>query len=190
MSTLVFVLITLLFCAPVNHAEVLASGWVPNALLRQGQVSLVSREDGTRIEVLLNSRFMDRVVNRIIEKEQRNWPANQPDAMAYIKTTSESRRQAREHEGVEVLQIVFSLMPAPGLIIWRTGSAQSDAGDRWHLHSPVEIARIEPSREYLIRNAALILADSLGFDEREIREMLAARLDSTDRQFFPEVIDD
>jgi len=190
MSKIVFALTTLLLSAPVNHAEVLASGWVPNALLRQGQVSLVSREDGTRVEVLLNSRFMDRVVNRIIGKEQNNWPANQPDAMAYIKATIGSRKQLQEHDGVEVLQIVFSLMPAPGLITWRTGSVRADAEDRWHLQSPVEIARIEPSREYLIRNAVLILADSLGFDERKVREMLAERLDSADLQFVPEVIDD
>jgi len=155
----------LLLSAVPSDAEVVRAGWVPNRLMPQGQVQLVRQTNGAAIVVLLDTRFLDRVVHAIIEKEQRNWPADHPDARAYIAGLLDARDAVRREtggRGRESLMIAFVLDPADGRVEWSTGPVERD--DRHLLAMPErrQLLVKRPSRTYLDRNAALILADSFG----------------------------
>lgn len=161
--------ILFLLAAPAL-AESVAHGWIPSRLLRQGQVQLMEQDDGLRLEILLLTRFMDRVVNTIIEKEEGNWSPGHPDAAAYIRLLKEARDDVRTESGPEAMRIVFTLLPEPGDVTWYTGAVDTES-DIWRMTGPRLLARHEASREYLLRNAALIIEDSLGIDPSTIKAL-------------------
>jgi hypothetical protein len=164
--------ILLLFAAPVL-AEPVAHGWIPSRLLRQGHVQLMEQDEGLQLEILLHTRFMDRVVNTIVEKEQGNWPDDHPYAAAYIRLLKEARVLVRSDDGRESMRIVFSLLPEPGEVSWYGGEVD-DEPEIWRMSEPRLLARHEASRDYLLRNAALIIEDSLGIDPATIPQLPVA----------------
>ena len=161
------------------QAELLTSAWVPNSLLPQGQVQWIEDADGMRVQVLLHSRFMDRVVSSIIEKETRNWATNHPDAAGYIQGLNEARQHVQTQtkgRGRESLAIVFSLTPLPGHISWLTGDIKKNASGLLVLENPSLLTSRQPSRTYLVRNAVLVVEDSTGMERGSIMEKLRTRL--------------
>lgn len=163
-------LVILMMLASPVLAEPIAHGWIPSRLLKQGHVQLVENDDGLQLEILLHTRFMDRVVNAIVEKEQGNWPGENPDASAYIRCLKQVREDVRAESGPESMRIVFSLLPEPGDVAWYGGDVDTDA-EIWRMPEPNLLVRHQVSREYLLRNAALIIEDSLGVDPTTIAEL-------------------
>lgn len=160
--------IVMLLASPVS-AEPIAHGWIPSRLLKQGHVQLVENDEGLQLEILLHTRFMDRVVKAIIEKELGNWSAGNPDASAYIQRLKQVREDVRAESGPESMRIVFSLLPEPGEVVWYGGDVDTDA-EIWRMPQPHLLARYQFSRDYLLRNAALIVEDSLGVDPSSLAE--------------------
>lgn len=160
----------LILLATPALAEPVAHGWIPSRLLRQGHVQLVEQDDGLQLEILLHTRFMDRVVNTIIEKERGNWAPDHPDAVAYVRLLKQARDEVRTESGPEAMRIVFALLPEPGDVAWYAGDVDTEA-DIWRMPEPRLLARHEASRDYLLRNAALIIEDSLGLDPAAINAL-------------------
>lgn len=158
------------------RAETLAHGWVPSAWVPQGQVQLVEDPEGLRVEILLHSRFMDRIVKSIAEKEQGNWPAGHEDAEAYLRHLREAQRGLDEKRGKSAMKITWVLKPAPGHVTWHTGEVRHDSEGNLAMESPRLLGSFEPSRDYLVRNAALILEDSLKLTPSEVEKLLRDRL--------------
>ncbi len=166
-------LVILLLLSMPALAEPVVHGWIPSRMLRQGHVQLVDENESLQLEILLHTRFMDRVVNTIVEKEQGNWPDDHPDAVAYIRLLKEARELVRSDDGRESMRIVFSLLPEPGGVSWYGGEVD-DEPEIWRMSEPRLLARHEASRDYLLRNAALIIEDSLGIDPATIPQLPVA----------------
>ena len=167
------IVISFLLSAAPAMAETVVHGWIPSRILRQGQVQLVDENERVQLEVLLHSRFMDRVVNTIVEKEKKNWGNDHADAASYIEQLKRARESVRIPDGPESLMIVFSLRPAPGEIAWYTGEVDHQP-EAWRMKEPRLLARLEASRDYVMRNAGLILEDSLGVDPSTIKQLQEA----------------
>lgn len=166
----------LLSSAIPSVAEVVRSGWVPNRLMPQGQVQLVRQTNGTAIVVLLDSRFLDRVVAAIVEKEQRNWPSDHPDARAYIEGLKAAREAVRREtggRGRETLKIAFELDPDDGRIEWSTGAVERNEQHLLAMPESRILLAHRPARDYLDRNAVLILMDSFGLTDSAAATLLA-----------------
>lgn len=169
-------LLAFVLSGPFVAAEVVRMEWVPNRMLPQGQVQVLREDPVVSVLVVLDTRFLDRVVSAIIEKEQRNWPADHPDAQAYIATLREAREDVRRESGGhgrEALAIAFILDPAGGRVEWSTGPVFHTEQGHATLRQPRLLRRVYPSAAYLERNAALILEDSFGIPAEEARAWLA-----------------
>jgi hypothetical protein len=74
--------------------------FVPNAMLRQGEVRVVETPGSICLQTLLYTRFPDRVLSAICAKERKNWPegsACHEDALAYcrvLRSLPQERRGA------------------------------------------------------------------------------------------------
>jgi len=182
------------FLLSTARADVLASGWVPSSFMPQGQVQLVSDDDGLQVRVLLHSRFMDRVVQSIIEKESANWPADDENAVTYIRLLREARQTVHKKsggKGRESLIVTFVLNPKPGNVAWSTGNIDKNKKTgSLSVSNATVIAGFQPSRDYLIRNAALIIEDSIGMKRKDVRSLLAEHLDGDDLEILKGMSDD
>jgi hypothetical protein len=157
------------------RAEVLASGWIPASILPQGQVCLLAAPGGWRLDVVLHTRFLDRAVRSIVEKETANWPKDHPDASAYLEGLALARAEVKQQSGGrgrEVLKISLILTPETRTVEWSTGDVGESEG-HWIVKNPTVLRSFEPSRDYLLRNAGLILQDSLRISEDAARDLVA-----------------
>ena len=163
------------------HAEVLASGWVPNSFLPQGQVQLVSEENRMSVRVLLHTRFLDRVVHGIANKEKANWQGDH-DAVTYIHLLQLARsdvKAATGGRGKETMMISFVIQEGGGNVEWATGKVTEENGTL--VMDEARILRtFSPSPGYLLTNAVLILEDSLGMSRDKAHELLAAHISNND----------
>lgn len=168
---------TLALC---SDADVVRSGWIPNRMIPQGQVQVVRAENGFRVDILLHTRHMDRVVKAIIEKETGNWPTNHPDAIAYMEMITLAREDIRkispDHEK-ETLMISFRLNQHESLVVWATGTIEKTKDNHLFMPDPTITRSWMASRSYLRTNAELILEDSLGMSRDEARHLLAELCD-------------
>jgi hypothetical protein len=170
-----FVVFFAIFTAGAR-AELLSAAWIPTSIFPQGRVRAIARDDGLTLEVLLHSRYLDRLVQAIIEKENANWPEDHPDATAYIEGVLRARAEVKKltgGRGRETLRISFILQPKGGVIEWTTGALRESRGE-WILDTPRPLHTLTPSRAYLVRNAALILQDSLRYSEKDARALVGA----------------
>lgn len=147
------------------------AGWIPSRMLRQGHVQGVKDHHGTRLEILLHSRFMDRVINSIISKEQTNWGLDHPDASAYLETLKAVRERIRQPEGRESMLIVWDLADEAGEVRWYGGTVDENVSP-WRMTEPLLLTNLNVAHAYLLRNAALILEDSLDLSPEAIADFL------------------
>lgn len=161
-------------------AEVLRAGWVPNRLIPQGQVQLHGTGSVSSIQVVLHTRFLDRVVKAIAEKESANWPAEHPDARSYIDHLHAARAELKRDtggDGKEAMVIDFQLEADRPVVAWSTGKVEEDAHGHLVLREAKPLIRWEPSPEYLARNAELILEDTFGISRAQAQAWLRGRFD-------------
>lgn len=161
---------------PAARADLVSAAWIPTSVFPQGRVRAITRDDGLTLEVLLHSRYLDRLVHAIIQKEQANWPEDHPDAASYIEGVRRARAEVKKltgGRGRETLRISFILQPKGGVIEWATGPLRESRGE-WILENPRPLHAFTPTRAYLLRNAALILQDSLRYSEDDAWALVGA----------------
>lgn len=136
-------------------------------------------DESCRVQVFLHSRFLDRVVNAIKEKEVRNWTQQHPDAATYIRKLSDARSAVRvidKGKSRESLVIVFLIDSEAADVSWYSGDISKNANGRLEQTNAALIDRWMPPRAYVIRNAALILEDSAGISRRDFIAKIDALL--------------
>lgn len=156
------VLILVLLSAAVR-GELVETAPLPNRWMPQGEFRLYSEPHETRIEIVLHTRFLDRVLNAIAEKEKANWGPDHPEARQYLELLANARQRLEPvaRFGARAsLVIEFSDASTGGVI--RISSARvTEVDGHLQVEQPVELASFAPSQAYLRRNMALILADRL-----------------------------
>ena len=163
-----------------SNDTVLNRAFVPSAEKRHGEVRLVRRDDGLVVQTLLYSKLLKRVVARIRQKEERNWPAERDghqDSLGYIDAIENAQLEiAERYRGSTIdedrrqsMLIEFIYQPDAAVVaIYAPGVEETDDGLRITGKQPISI--IEPSRHYVFDNMKLIVADSLEIpdDETEV----------------------
>jgi len=161
-------------------AEILRTAWIPNRWMSQGQVHVVREGGVVNVHVLLHTRFLDRVVSAIAEKESAHWPEDHPDTAAYIATLhlarADLKAQTRGYRQ-EALKIAFRLGVDEQRIVWSTGTMTTGPDDRWVLQHAYPLRTLTPGHDYLVRNAALILADNFAITLEDAQRWLAGNVD-------------
>lgn len=156
------------------------TAWVPNRWLPQGEVRFLPGDGEARIEVVLHTRHLDRVLRAIADKERANWGDDHPDARRYLQFLDEAKAALRARAGEagrETLILAFSLDGGGGRISGRTGTVeQRDGTPALEVGESAELTGYTPSPAYLARNAMLILEDSLGMSREEALNALTASL--------------
>ncbi len=171
----------LLALAATAGAEISRVAWIPNRWMPQGQVQVVREDDGVNVHVLLHTRFLDRVVHAITAKESAHWPAEHPDAAAYIATLHLARADLKAQtggRGQEALKIAFRLGSDEPQIVWSTGTMTTGPDDRLVLQNARPLRTLTPTRDYLVQNAALILADNFAITIEDAQRWLAGDVDA------------
>lgn len=160
------------------HAEVLARAWVPNGVVPQGEVRLVSRNGEAVVQTVLHTRFERRVERTISGKEQQNWD-DHADALAYISTLKEAvgeyvRRKAASAEAV-ALVIDYVAGPETARVDFSFSRVRREKNGL-RVSSAVVWQGLALSTDYVRRNQELILADAFGDGAKKaIRELHSIR---------------
>lgn len=158
-------LLAFLSLSGLAFGELRATALLPNRWMPQGEMRLMAEPDETRVEVVLHTRFLDRVLRAIAEKETENWGTHNADAQRYLAALADARQRVKSvpHEGAhESLLIEFVEASTGGVV--RLSAARVTATDgqpRFRVESPTLLTAFAPTPEYLRRNMAMILADRL-----------------------------
>lgn len=172
MKIAVHVLLLAFAAVPLRAAPTL-SAWLPNRWLPQGEMRLYAHETEPRIEIVLHTRHLDRVLKAIEEKERGNWGAH-PEATRYLQALRAARagRALLRSGGKENLIIEFIGGPDRE-IRFHTAEVESAAGSPGlRVRNAVRLSSYQPEASYLLRNMALILVDRLGVSIEEAEKKL------------------
>lgn len=159
--------------AGLARAEPVVTAPIPNRWMPQGEMRLFNGAGEARIEVLLHTRFLDRVLRAIAEKETENW-GEHPDAQRYLAALSAARTSElvrTRGAARETLLIEFVDARTSGAV--RVSAATvTDASPHMRVEGARVLAAFDPDPGYLRRNMALILTDQLGLTPEEAVERL------------------
>jgi hypothetical protein len=161
--------------------EVVARSYVPSPERRVGEVRLIRRGDANVVQTLLYTKLLRRVVGEIRQKELDNWPEGpgRADALGYIEALAAAQKQvwgrllASEpvRDRRQKLWIEFVLTPDASLVA--IGSFEMDESDgELRVLRRELLARLEPSRDYVLRNMRLIAADAFHAEGDALRSLL------------------
>lgn len=95
---------SLLITLSANGASIAEADWslrafIPNSLVRQGEVRVVETSESVVVQTLLYTRFPDRVLSTICAKEEKSWPpgsACHEDAKEYCRVLKSLPRESRD----------------------------------------------------------------------------------------------
>jgi hypothetical protein len=152
----------------VATAELALTSWVPNRWLPQGELRLYTEAAGPRIEIVLHTRHLDRVLRAIEQKERANW-GDHPEAARYLAALARARAaRTLVKDGARENFVIEFQGGAEGGIRFLTATIETTSGaPGLRMSQPVLIASYNPAADYLHRNMALILADRLGIPLEE-----------------------
>lgn len=155
---------------------VVARAAVPNPWFPQGEVRLVEQDGAVVVQTVLRTRFEQRVMRYILEKEDVHWP-NHPDAEAYAQALRRAveeydrRRAGTEDdlglviefsEDADATEVRFRFAP-----VRRTEAGLSiDPAPTW--------IRLDLSHGYVRKNQELILEDAFKDRADEVLDSLHA----------------
>jgi hypothetical protein len=156
-----------LACARASAAEeetILARAWVPNALLRQGEVRLVRHGDEVVVQSVLHTAYARRAREHIAGKERLHWPGS-ADAASYMKSLDEAiaayeaaRASSKESRG---LAIEFRTGPGGARVDFRL-PVVSHGRDGLRVEPSTAWRTLDLSPVYVEKNQELILEDTFG----------------------------
>lgn len=158
----------------IATAELALASWVPNRWLPQGELRLYNEAAGPRIEIILHTRFLDRVIRTIEQKERANW-GNHPEASRYLTALAKARRDpALQRTDARENLVIELIGSTEGQVRFLTAAVATGSGTPGlRLEKPDLLASYTPDPTYLRANMARILMDQLGLS----REEAAKRLD-------------
>ncbi|GIW45259.1 MAG: hypothetical protein KatS3mg077_2541 [Candidatus Binatia bacterium] len=151
-----------------------------------GEVRLLTRQDHTILEVLLQAVPMRRVVAEIRKKEESNWPPTRsgaPSSQRYVAALEKIQRQlwqqrarsARGPNPPQRLRITFVAAPDGSWVTLGSFEARGEPPSLEVLETtPIERLDLEPY--YVHENIRLILADTCGLDLGKVENLLASTL--------------
>ena len=170
--------------APPDGARdnVVLGAFVPSRVMPQGEVRLIRRGAAVVMQTVLHTRFLERVVAEIRNKELASWPrdrAGHEDALRYIDAVLEARDRIRERAGKrgnggdrrQAMLIEFVLSGNASIVELSEPEVERVDG---HLRivSRRPIAVLELSRAYVRGDIYEIARDALGLGEKESRDLL------------------
>lgn len=144
---------------------------VPDANRRVGVVRLLSRGNAVVVQTLLDSRLLARAVAEIRAKEKRAWGDADAASTAYLAAlesalaTVESR--PADDERRRRLLIEFAADDRASVVLVGT-FASFDDRTMAHPRSREVLARLEPPREWTLREVRLVVADAFDVPEAEV----------------------
>ncbi len=148
---------------------------IPNALLRQGEVRVFEDGDRVWIQTVLHTRFPERVIRAICEKEARNWPPEREgnrDSRAYCEALRAWMPELAAGPGPAQWTIEFSAGPAGAALRL---SAPGEGGGERGIERPAPAV----SATYIRGNMTAILQDQFGQGrDRETAMRLIRRLET------------
>mgnify|MGYP005859514091 CR=1 FL=1 len=158
----------------VATAELALASWVPNRWLPQGELRLYNEAAGPRIEIVLHTRFLDRVIRTIEQKERANW-GNHPEAGRYLAALAQARRDpALMRTDTRENFVIEFIGSAEGQVRFLTAAVATGSGTPGlRLEKPAPLASYTPDPTYLRENMARILMDQLGLSREEAAKRLA-----------------
>lgn len=161
-------------------AELIAAAPLPNRWMPQGEMRLQTTTNEARIEVVLHTRFLDRVLRAITDKEKANWGADNSDAQRYVTALADARAQLKtRHQTGPYENLVIEFVAATTGTVVRLSSANVTSANetpRLRIEGVAPLTSFAPSPEYVRRNMALILADRLDLTPEQAEEQLQAHL--------------
>lgn len=137
-----------LLAFPVFGDSVLYRTRVPNAIIPQGEVQLVVRDRKTIVRSVIQTRFPEKVLAKIIKSEKRNWP-DHPEMKTYIAALKKAFDEYAKRDRETALIIDFIAGP---------DGAQVDI----NLPSATIWCSLPLSEKYVQKNQEYILADAFG----------------------------
>ena len=162
-----------LLCGPAG-AEVLARAWVPNAVLPQGEVRLLSLDGEVVVQSVLRTRFEGRVESHIAGNERRNW-GDHADAAAYVAALEEAfreyKRRTSSAPGALALVIDFASGPDAQRVDFRFAPVSKNK-EGLQVGPAPSWRTLSLSAEYIMKNQERILADAMGDRADEARRTL------------------
>ncbi len=157
----------------------LLRAFVPNSVLRQGEVRVVETPESVVVQTLLYTRFPDRVLSSICAKEEKNWPvgsACREDAMAYCRALKDLPREWRDSRRADAFRwMIEFIADARGARV--EISEVTTSGPREEL-LPARARALPPlavSEPYVLANMGLILSDIFGSARKQEPEVLRLR---------------
>ncbi len=188
LKPLALILIALLCAAPAaadnmfdpSNGTIVERATVPPGEKRvQGEVRLVDRDGHLVVQTVLYSKVLKRILGRIIEKEQANWPAAPDGSLAYRNSLDETVTMVVEApRGVgnsrqRGVLIEFFVWNEKGFVVI-SGASIDERSDEFlrvrRLSAPTNT--LELSVDYVQENMALILADSFELSREAAGAML------------------
>jgi len=159
--------------SPVDP-HILARVYVPNRVIPQGEVRLVRRGCTAVVQTVLKTRFGERVMNRIIHTEMRDW-GDHRDATSYLDALEdafaeyEKRRLAEGKQMALVIDFVDSPVSAQVEFSFSRVSHEKHGFD---IQPSAAWRSLAVSRDYLRKDQEYILTDSFKEGAAETLEYL------------------
>jgi hypothetical protein len=162
--------------------NVVLGAFVPSAIMPQGEVRLIRRGGAVVMQTVLHTRFLNRAVAEIRNKELASWPkdrAGHEDALRYIDAVLEARNRIQERAGRrgrggdrrQAMLIEFVLSGSASTVEISEPEVERVNG---HLRvvSRRPITGLELSRTYVRGDIYEIARDALGLGEKESKDIL------------------
>ena len=136
-----------------SEEVVLKTAPVPNRLLRQGDAVYFRDGETLGVRIVLNTRHLDRVKEKILESEKKNWP-DHPDSSRYCAALTQACQQALTAGSGKI----------PFTIEWRVDPNETGTVHLKWRQGTQTLRGL--SADYLKQNFALILEDRFGIESR------------------------
>ena len=134
-----------------SEEVVLKTAPVPNRLLRQGDAVYFRDGETLGVRIVLNTRHLDRVKEKILESEKMNWP-DHPDSSRYCTALTKACLEALTDGSGKI----------PFTIEWRVDPNETGTVHLKWRQGAQTLRGLSP--DYLKRNFALILEDRFGIE--------------------------
>ena len=147
-----------------------------------GEIRLVRRGDATVVQTALYTSMLKRVVAEIAGKESANWPQDRPgheDAVRYVDALKAAQKKiwdsipnnSRNPSIRQNLLIEFVSSPTAAAVFLLEYDLE-DGPDGVEIHNRRLLTALELSRDYVLRDQTLIVADNFKVSEDEAKKLL------------------
>ena len=148
---------------------------VPNRLLKQGEVRLLQRDGAVVVQTALRSGHIEKVCEKIVSAEKKNWPDFDPDVSDRIRYSEtlllECDRAKKERKGNVELLIEFSARDQEVSVGFYTPVYETRKGKLVIVGKRL-LQQLPLSTRYVRENMELILMDAFSWKPARVRAVL------------------